>query len=542
MDGRQHCSGLFRGDLKEARAQWLENKRRAAAYISLQQERTQQAHKERDQQQELKRMELQRQRDLIANEALSPEAPKSQPCRRPSAQKRPFSALYPFTTETLSVSRRPRSHAVCRPLLQKNEALAQESFVETALREGTANPVDLDPFLTRDAVRDGLVIVQSEGTYLTSPLAAVASAGWHVSRPWQEMASKIFCEVQGRGDRLTLRDDGGLGLRLLGCGSFNAVFEFVKRAPFPEWVPRDCVIRVTRPDKDVDKEHRYQTISMVAKEAHNALFAAQNGFGVPIYAIAGFQGVRSARTLRYGTVYALQKADCDLNSVLDRAPDMEAGARIAVEVTDLVFSASRCGIAFYDIKPGNILQLKDSKGRLCFKLCDFDSSFFQIVPRVDWRTLMLINLALLSAHVRNGAFGQASLGWATAVSDVLKDMLSMRGKLDNEWLFKVRSVKTKCDGSDSVTPFTMGHLLAIMATSYFYGERVSKDACSKRWPHWNIHPHQKQLDAHWEVAKRRNSWPPEWDEGSESESYTPLIQQLVHFSIERAGGICAHVC
>eukprot|EP00966_Prymnesium_polylepis_P208685 4835244-Prymnesium_polylepis.1 len=40
--------------------------------------------------------------------------------------------------------------------------------------------------------------------------------------------------------------------------------------------------------------------------------------------------VRSGRTLRYGTVYALQKADCDLYRALERAADFDTGERHGV--------------------------------------------------------------------------------------------------------------------------------------------------------------------------------------------------------------------
>lgn len=531
MAWRQHASEMSAAELKDAREQFDENRRRAAAAVAARQQRDRELAEKKQAEEKERIRNMREHHALLAREILPPEPP--QPLKHPSSRKRsvPFASPLTVAAQPATAKRVPASKIVARPMFQSTtESRGQESFVTTALREGPCEPVMLDPHLTRDAMRDGSTILRAEGGYCTK---AGDDCEWYGFAPWQQMAGKISCAAE-KNDKISLQSDGGLGLNMLGSGTFNAVFEFSKPSPLPDWIPKDCAIRVTRPDKNSNKEHKYQTISMVSKEAHNALFSAQNGFGVPIYAVSGFHGVRSGRTLRYGTVYALQKADCDLYRALERAPDFDTGARIAVDITELVFRASRCGVAFYDIKPGNILRAKDSEGNPSFKLCDFDSAFFQIVPDVDWRTLMLINLALLSAHVRNGMFGEVGAGWATAVKAVLRDLLTMRGKIDNEWLFKVRSVVVDIDTPDVISPFAMGQMLASMSTSYFYGDRLIPEVRSVTWGKWEKNPHQAQLDAHWSMTHRRSSWPPEWADGCSFTRFTPLIQQLVDFATERA--------
>ena len=255
------------------------------------------------------------------------------------------------------------------------------------------------------------------------------------------------------------------------------------------------------------------------------MFASKNNIGVRVHSIASYHGVRQGRTLRYGTVYALDRADLDLLRVLDRCRTFDGGALIAVKVTELLFKASRCGVAFFDIKPGNILSMATRSGHGdCFRLTDYDPAFFIRLPNEDWRTLMLLNLALLAAHVRNQNF-DCTNGFCAAVAPILRQLVHRRSDIHNsDWLFDVRSVCIPFEVPENTDVFQMQRIFAVMATSYFYNKDL-KSIPSSRYA-WETKD-QSLLDNYWLTPKNRYSWPPLWHKGQ----FKPLIEQLVEFAL-----------
>jgi hypothetical protein len=191
-------------------------------------------------------------------------------------------------------------------------------------------------------------------------------------------------------------------------------------------------------------------------------------------------------------------------------------------VTEMLYQASRCGVAFMDIKPANILEMKGGT----FRLTDYDPAFFLIVPEKDWRGLLLLNLAFLSCHVRNGAFGTVSVGWASSVKPILTQLIDKRGSYDSGWLFAARSVRMDFEVPTDSSDFELQRMMSVMATSYFYGKDV-KETSSAKWG-WQTKD-QAAINAHRRVPLNRKSWPPSW-----GGDYVPLIKQMVDFATERA--------
>lgn len=394
------------------------------------------------------------------------------------------------------------------------------SFVDIALRDGPCKPMQNPKNFAHDAICDGLVIVMENG-FTTKGLEPCK---WYHSGPWRELASKVDA-IESPGGRIKLQSDGGVGMRKIGAGTFNVVVS-VDKQHLPSWVPENSVLRITRPDREnKDSEYKYQTMEMIKNEAENAMYASANGFGVRVHAIAPFNGLRCGRGMRYGTVYVLDRAEKDLFRQLESMSTRAHGMTAAKNVTEMLFKASRCGVAFHDIKPGNILTYPNMVDS--YKLTDYDPAFFVVLPDADWRALLLLNLALLSCHVRNAAFGPVSWGWATAVKPILMQLISRKDEYDSKWLFEARSVNILFDYSKSKSDFDMQRMMSIMATSYFYGKTVPADASSKRW-NWETKD-QAALDSHWKVGVNRNSWPKEWPS-----NYRPLINQMVEFAVERA--------
>lgn len=486
---------MTREEMQEARRQFEENQKRAS-------EASARRHKA-DEEARRKKAEEERKRSESAR-AYQQE------------RKRAISAVSPATTTHHAPSKRPRA-TVGRCRLVWDEEHDRDSFVDIALREGDKQPIRQAIELAADAARDGMVLVEKDGQFCTYGLDQCM---WFKSKPWRDIASSISVKEDSNG-KVVITSDSCLNAKCLGSGTFNYVAE-VDKCRLPPWLPVDSALRITRPDRPESTEHKYQTISKVADEAHTAMYASANGFGVKVYAIAAFEGIRWGRSMRYGTVYALEKAKCDMNKTLRRITTSSDAISLAKNVTEMLYDASRCGIAFVDIKPGNILEMNDGT----FRLTDYDPSFFLTVPGKDWRALLLINLAFLSCHVRNGTSGDVSQGWATAVKPLLKQLIDRRGSYEGDWVFTARSVRMEFDTPVDHSDFELQRMMSVMATSYLYGKDV-KDVDSARW-HWQVRD-QTALDSHRRVALNRKSWPVVW-----GPDYVPLITQMVNFATERA--------
>ena len=499
-----------------------------------------QREKQMEKEQERRRMEQEHRNSMLEQQrlaaaSLGPSALQHKavgPSQQPPSRKRKEPSQYtsPHTAQPPLPKRRSTT-ATCRMVWRQDGAFGpskdtRDSYVDIALKEGT--PVVYTPPVNfaANAVRDGLTIVMYDGAFRTMQ----GDDPWFASYPWGAMTSKLVCKENSGNMKIDIVSDGGLGLKRIGSGTFNLVVDPVPQV-LPEWLKdKDVVYRITRPDSEgsgvtSDKSYKYQTLSTVTAEAENAMFASANMIGVGVHAIASYHGVRQGRTLRYGTVYALERADADLFRALERCQTFDGGALIAVQVTELLFKASRCGVAFFDIKPANILRMATRNGQGgFFRLTDYDPAFFIRLPDQDWRTLLLLNLALLAAHVRNQTFASTN-GFCAAVAPVLRQLVRRRREFyKSDWLFDARSVRVGFELPENHGDFQMQRIFAVMSTSYFYREDLKTTPSAKyRWEFKD----QSLLDSYWRTPKNRYSWPPQWT----GRGFKPLIEQLVDFAL-----------
>ena len=365
-----------------------------------------------------------------------------------------------------------------------------DSFVELALAEGPPTPLRVDSAMCADAFKDGQLLARVGGKFVTSQ--GLESCPYWSSQPWWDLASKINVTKKkgalGSGKKVEVVETGDTGLKKIGCGTFNIVYQIeLGHGLPPPWLMQmaadasgrslgvsDVVIRLTRPDVE-NGEHKYQTASMIASEAHNAMYAALNGIGIDIYGICGYSGIRPGRTMRYGAVYIMQRATQDLWRLLDSTADPAKGTDIGIKCVELVYAMSRkCGVAFFDIKPANMLEVATADGGYDIKLTDYDSAFFLVDMDKDWRSLMLLNLSLLAAHVRNMDNGAVGNAFLATVKPVLMQLINHRRDYESDWLFAARSLQVEFQVPADTSDFEMQRMFCVMGTSYFYGESVGK--------------------------------------------------------------------
>ena len=230
--------------------------------------------------------------------------------------------------------------------------------------------------------------------------------------------------------------------------------------------------------------------------------------------------------MRHGIVMAMQRAECDLIRSLDSMRTEAEGSEAAEKMIDLLFRVSRMGIAFTDVKPGNVLAFKDKEGSVFYRLTDYDPAFF-IVTNKDWRSLLLLNLAFLSAHVHNADFGAAGRGWAKTVLPVLRQLIRRRNMYESDWLFAARSVAIEFREPRNLSDFELQRNVTSMWYSYFV-KRCSSGSRAARFKWDRLKLNKGELDEHWEEPSRRDSWPRDWTT-SEGGS---LVKQIVDFALE----------
>ena len=445
--------------------------------------------------------------------------------KRTSAQAHASISPHTYTVVEPNPPKRRSTTAMCRMAWKEDGAFGpgiedRASFTDIALQDGNLSIYQPPLTLSACAFRDGITIILSDdGVFQT----ATGGCKWHLNYPWSEFASKLKCAENARTMKLDITSDDGLGVKRVGAGTFNIVINTVPEI-VPEWLKdKDVVYRITRPDIDHEGENKYQTIGQMAGEADNAMFASANNIGVTVYSIASYAGMRHGRTLRYGTVYALLRADMDLFRALENCQSFDGGALIAVQVSELLFQVSRCSVAFFDIKPANILRMENSGGTGgYFRLTDYDPAFFIRLQDQDWRTLLLLNLALLAAHVRNQEFS-SSKGFIASARPLLRQLIKRHKEFKNvEWLFNVRSVRVNFEVIGNHGTFQLQRMFAVMATSYFYGKNVKTPSSKYKWETKD----QQILDVYWKLPKNRHSWPSNW-----TSEFKPLIEQLVDFAL-----------
>ena len=398
-----------------------------------------------------------------------------------------------------------------------------ETFTDMAIASGRISAIPADAVFLSNAFRDGVTVICESDRMFTS---GMDPDPFYRSSEWKKVASQVVV-TDVNGGRSTVNAPPHLGVTRLGVGTYNAVIS-VKDDIMPSFVPVGSALRITRNDKSTDtNDYKYMSIKECVAEAKNTVFCSFNGIGPRIYSIAAYTGPRTSSSIRYGVAYALEKADADLHRVLGRNSDWVHGERYGRACVDMMYKASRLGIFAADIKCGNVLCRQTSNPlNPETMLTDCDGQFFMIRPDLDWRSLMLVNLAMLAAHVRNGAFGDASRGFASICYPVLDQLWNNRDSYDSNWLFATPAANVRFDILLSDSEFEVQKMFAIMATSYMYGESViNEDVSSARYA-WKLLD-RNRLSQFWAAPENRRRWPPF------ANSVPPLITQVCEFAWER---------
>lgn len=458
----------------------------------------------------------------------SEAAMSSEKTRRDIAsQKRP---LPPSSTHTAAVSRvvdkRPKQVTNSDILVWQHHSCC-ESLMERALFEGTLVRAEVDDGLIHSCIRDGMSIRFDGVKFYTDGLSTDGSmrCDW-----WKRLVAGIT--IDSSTGRSVVSSDGGTGCTRVGIGTFNAVLA-IPSANLPSWIPQLCVVRMTRPDKDEhSNDYKYQNASMTCGEVRNAMFASLNNIGPRVYSLAVFSALRPGRTLRFGVVSTMQCARMDLSKSLRRMSSVEDGRKTALACIDLLYKASRIGVAFFDIKSGNILRMAnetDADGPDFYRLTDFDPAFFIRTHDRDWRSLLLLNLTLLSAHVYNADYGPVGRGWAETVAPILRQLIQRKDDYDSKWLFLARCANVKFEVPRDTSDFELQRMFLCIGESYFYGEG-RRDALTYRHSWKNKARNTFELNDFWSVESNKTSWPHSWSEPDDE----PLIKQLVDIALRHA--------
>ena len=307
---------------------------------------------------------------------------------------------------------------------------------------------------------------------LTSTLGCIGILGeevgeWSHPQGWTNLVDTFNHAYNGDDDLLS-----ALNCELV-YGEYNVVFkplEGTRTIDFPPLrdaagnnVPyTDVVFRTSRPDSSPypsgELFYRYKTLANLQRELYYTLQGALNGFAPECLAALLFPAVvhkRGDETVQlYGAVYVMRRAASDMNALFEEHQDSltgeykarlespayteamrRAGRRVALRLLPVVFRQSKMGILNFDAKPGNYVFGYDAKPYAI----DFDAAMYsQMTDGVTcgWEPYLLMNLMLLSAHVRCFRHPAIADGWASALRPLLLELLpSARGA---QWLFAAR--------------------------------------------------------------------------------------------------------
>lgn len=510
-------SHFSRADIERAREEHQENLKKAQEAAERQRRRDKERPDREKQEQKERMKRVDAEREAARQSRIQADIEARRERDQLASKKRPT----PRTSEGSRLAyKRPRVEEA-ESLLVWSEGGTRASLVERALYAGEPQVAEVDPGIIMACIRDGVAIRASEAGFFQDGLSSDPSmrCDW-----WKRLVAGI--EVKDNKECVAISCDGGTGCTRLGVGTFNAVVSMPKDK-LPHWIDEDCALRLTRPDTDsVTKEHKYQGFENTMGEIRNAMFASENLVGPRMHSCAVFSAIREGRSLRFGVVSTMQRATKDLGRALRKMTAFEQGATAAESCVDLLYRVSRLGVAFFDIKPGNVLRFEEG-GRVVYKLADFDPAFFLRTQGRDWRALLLLNLTLLSVHVHNSDLGAVGRGWARAVAPALRQLLRRRDEYDGGWLFLARCADVDFDSAKDASDFELQKMLTTMSGSYFYGRHRS-DALSYKFAWKGMRDNNAALRAHWACERNKGSWP--WKEAAKE----PLIEQLVELALSCA--------
>lgn len=233
--------------------------------------------------------------------------------------------------------------------------------------------------------------------------------------------------------------------------------------------PKDVVIRVTRPDASKQPNggiwHRYKPLDQCISELSYCLHGAVHGYAPEVYAAVVFPAVvgdvtdsttmKHCRQQLYGILLVMRRAQADVNTLMaqrtreilvdfdtrDGVSSTEctlelqsSGRKVAFKILETIVRQSKLGVLSFDAKPANYVFGYDAK----VKAVDFDSAMYTLVDTstTTWLSCLLMNLLLVTAHVRCYRNSRMADGWTGALRCLLLDLCKhARGAT---WLFSAR--------------------------------------------------------------------------------------------------------
>lgn len=329
-----------------------------------------------------------------------------------------------------------------------------------------------------------------------------ASGEWAHPSGWMkliEMVNQIYRVPGSEPDWCAEVSNGEYNVVLFGDGTFKGEAPHLPPIADRNGTPvplGDIVYRVTRPDSDEldsgkGRFHRYKRLENLTKEVYYTLHGAVNGIAPECYAALLYPAVvmntKSGPVQLYGSLYVMRRAKIDLGTLLDDHADKTAdkidvqsmqyvdalrrsGRRVAVRLMPLLFRQSRLGVLSFDAKPGNYVFGTDSKPYAI----DFDAAMYSLQPtpgQFYWEANMLMNLTLLTAHVRCYRHPALADGWASAVRELMIELCThSRGE---RWLYTARADSLrKFKELNMADPEARPKVLEMVATAYFVNSRT----------------------------------------------------------------------
>ena len=145
-------------------------------------------------------------------------------------------------------------------------------------------------------------------------------------------------------------------------------------------------------------------ISLLFQEVYLALFAAQCGFGVDVYA-AKVGAVKYETRFIPRVVYFLEAGNSDLNAFCATRRGVTSRDTVG-KFYDMISTVSSAGMLLVDLKPGNIVWIQDDNApedmtKVQFKCIDFGADYSVILPveKFPPRCIQFANCCMLSSFV-----------------------------------------------------------------------------------------------------------------------------------------------
>jgi hypothetical protein len=250
--------------------------------------------------------------------------------------------------------------------------------------------------------------------------------------------------------------------------------------------PTDIAIRMTRPDHSrLSSGHviyRYKTLRALALEAQYTVHAAIHGlapicYAIHIYPVTVTSSKGQPKKL-YGALYFMRRGKVSLAQFLDNSnligqTPASAGRSASAAILPLLAKQAKAGVVNFDIKPGNLL-LTHGSANMPWNAhsIDFDANMYAVrfgeagTNSEEWQANLLVNLVLLSSHLRCFYAKPVCDGWIECVRPLILTLLT--SAKTTRWPYLARTRRnavfcemTACGDASCKARFEM------MATLYF---------------------------------------------------------------------------